>query len=686
MRAPGTPTFCKFAGVTLPVHSVNTLIIGSGAAGRNAALQLVRHGQPDVAMVTERWNAGTSYNAGSDKQTYYKLSLAGAAEDSPRQLAADLYSGGCMHGDIALCEAHHSAQAFYNLVGLGVPFPHERYGGYVGYRTDNDQRGRATSAGPLTSKLMCECLGRALEREPVRLFDHHQVIALLVTDTSSGGSAATDRAVCGAIALDKEALDDATYGLTVFSARNVVLATGGPGALYRDSVYPQSQLGSTGMALRAGAMAHNLTEWQFGLASVGFRWNVSGSYQQVMPRYISTEPDGSGEREFLCDHFPDLHTLSTAIFRKGYEWPFDCERIVDHGSSLIDLLVHREIVGRGRRVFLDYTRNPSDPAGSDAFSVTRLDPDVRRYLDNCGALQDTPIERLSAMNSPAVDLFRNHGTDLAHDRLEIAVCAQHNNGGLRANIWWESNVRHLFPIGEVCGTHGVRRPGGAALNAGQVGAIRAASYIAHNYSERPPSADDFALAASDQVAQCLAFCSQACGGDTSDDGTVRPASALAEIQERMSAAAGHVREPRVVAAAVTDAWRLQQRLDRNLRVPGPKGLPLAFRVVDLCLTHAVYLEAIAAYLSAGGRSRGGALVLDPAGTPCGAGLGERWCYARNPEQSAVDRQVLELCYEAPGRVRTEWVDVRPIPSVESWFEEAWAEYRSGEVFSLREEG
>jgi succinate dehydrogenase/fumarate reductase flavoprotein subunit len=665
---------------------LNTLVIGSGAAARSAALQLVRQGQTDIAMVSERWNAGTSYNAGSDKQTYYKLSLAGAADDSPRQLAADLHAGGCMHGDIALCEAQHSAQAFYNLVELGVPFPHDRHGGYVGYRTDNDQRGRATSAGPLTSKLMCEYLGRALEREGVRLFDRHQVVALLVASSSSATSAAPGQAVCGAIALDKERLDEASYGLTVFNARNVVLATGGPGALYRESVYPQSQLGSTGMALRLGATAQNLTEWQFGLASVGFRWNVSGSYQQVIPRYLSTKRDGSDAREFLCDHFPDLRTLTTATFRKGYEWPFDCERILNHGSSLIDLLVHRERVHRGRCVFLDYSRNPSDPTGSDTFSVGHLEPEVQQYLDNCGALQETPIERLVAMNGPAVDLFRNHGIDLARDRLEIAVCAQHNNGGLRANVWWESNVKHLFPIGEVCGTHGVRRPGGAALNAGQVGAIRAASFIAHNYSERPPPVDDFARTAADQVAECLLFCRRACDGNASDDDGVRPAAALAEIQERMSGAAGHVREPHTVHTAVGDAWRMQRRLERNLTVPRATGLPLAFRVVDLCLTHAVYLEALAAYLSAGGRSRGGALVLDPAGIACGAGLDEQWRFARHAGDAEVDRQVLELRYEAAGKVRTEWVDVRPIPSEDGWFEQAWLDYRTGRVFSEREEG
>jgi succinate dehydrogenase/fumarate reductase flavoprotein subunit len=532
---------------------------------------------------------------------------------------------------------------------------------------------------------MCERLGQALHQQDVSVFDGFQVVALLTNDSSAVPDDVPQRAVCGAIAIDRERLADVTHGITVLIARNVILATGGPGALFRDSVYPQSQFGATGMALRAGAVSHNLTEWQFGLASVGFRWNLSGSYQQVIPRYVSTDKDGVNEREFLGEHFPDLRTLTTAIFRKGYEWPFDCERIHNHGSSLIDLLVYREIDECGRRVFLDYMRNPSHSEGAEEFDPAGLNPEVREYLENSGALQQTPIQRLQALNQPAVDLFRDHGVDLEGDRLEIRVCAQHNNGGLRADIWWESNLRHLFPIGEVCGTHGVRRPGGAALNAGQVGAIRAAHYITSNCNDAPPTLEELAPVVSSQVSECLEFCKRVCSDAGADGHSLSPATVLAEIQDRMSISAAHVRKPEVVATALEHAWLLLQRVDRELRVPRPKGLPMAFRVADLCLTHVVYLAAITAYLNAGGRSRGGALVLDSAGEPCGAALDERWSFARNPPAARVDENILEVRYVAPDEVRTEWIAVRPVPAANGWFEQVWADYRARKAVSVREE-
>lgn len=678
--SPNDPaTAWSFAGRELPIHSLNTLVVGSGAAARNAVLQLIRRGVSDVAIVTEKWNAGTSYDAGSDKQTYYKLAFTGGA-DSAHELAQDLWSGGCMHGDIALCEAQGSAQAFFNLVDLGVPFPHDRHGAFPGYRTDNDRRGRATSAGPLTSKLMCECLGAALNQAGVRVFERHQVIALL---TRPAGGDDHRSAVCGALALNWDRLDDGKYGLVAFNARNVILATGGPGGMYRDSVYPQSQKGSTGMALRAGAVAHNLTESQFGIASMGFRWNLSGSYQQVIPRYVSTEPDGSEEREFLNAHFPDMGALAEAIFRKGYEWPFDCDRVSGHESSLIDLLVFRE-TSAGRRVFLDFTENPRGGDGIDPFTLESLGGEARGYLQHSGALGESPIARLAALNEPAIQIFGDHGIDLGKDRLEIGVCAQHNNGGLRANVWWESNLRHLFPVGEVCGTHGVRRPGGAALNAGQVGGRRAALYIARHYAGKAPEVSDFASAVADQVETRLAFCQWTCGdgdsdGDAEPTSPITPAQVVGEIQDRMSRGAAHVREDSVVRREVESARRLFERLPQEMRVSDVRALPAALWAADLCLTHTVYLEAIQAYLDAGGRSRGSVLVLDGSGELPSAGLEDGWRFARNEPGAPVDGEILEVWIDAEDEVRTRWVSVRPVPTDEGWFEEVWREYREGRV-------
>jgi succinate dehydrogenase/fumarate reductase flavoprotein subunit len=654
---------------------MNTLVVGSGAAALNAAVALHDRGQRDIAIVTECWGGGTSANAGSDKQTYYKLSLAGDVPDSPRQLAEDLFAGGSMHGDVALCEAQHSAQAFYHLVQIGVPFPHDRYGGFTGYQTDHDRRGRATSAGPLTSHLMVRELSRVVGEKQIPVFAPCQVLALLTDERDATPG------VVGALALDVLSCATRSPRYVLFNAVNVVLATGGPGGMYLDSVYPVEQTGSIGLALRIGAIAQNLTESQFGLASIRHRWNVSGSYQQVIPRYVSTDASGGDAREFLPDAFPDAGTLGTAIFRKGYQWPFDPRRIRDSGSSLIDLLVYRERVERRRRVYLDFTRNfdgrPLGPCAIDA-----LHADARTYLEKCGALGATPIERLAAMNQPAIDLYLRHGIDLTRDWLEIAVCAQHNNGGLRGNIWWESNVAGLFPVGEVNGSHGVRRPGGASLNAGQVGSLRAAMYIAARRQSSPPADDAFISACRGAVGHTLRVARKALANRESDR---CDADAIRfEIQQRMSRAGAHVRDPSVTRAAAAEAWALLADIERVSWADDPSALPAVFRNLDLCVAHAVYLDAIMEYLEQGGQSRGSCLVISPHGGPA-IPSDDRFCrFVLETPGSFVDRHILEIALAGDQATRKAWVPVRPIPQVDTWYESVWKAYRDGTTFDEME--
>jgi hypothetical protein len=132
-----------------------------------------------------------------------------------------------------------------------------------------------------------------------------------------------------------------------------------------------------------------------------------------------------------------------------------------------------------------------------------------------------------------------------------------------------------------------------------------------------------------------------------------------EIQERMSTCGAAVRDLEKIRSAVGEAWSLWARLKSELTVRSAKDLPEAFRVLDLGLTHAVYLEAIHEYLEKGGRSRGSYLVLDKAGAkPCPE-LGDAWRFALNPRLSFVDRKVLEVSLDNKGgRSRNGWTSGR----------------------------
>ena len=132
------------------------LIIGSGAAAYSSADWLYREGVRDIAIVTEGRLSGTSRNTGSDKQTYYKISMDGFTPDSPYKMASDMFAGGSCDGEKMYIEAVNSQRCFLRLCEYGVNFPTDKFGGYPGYKTDHDDTVRATSVGPLTSKKMTE--------------------------------------------------------------------------------------------------------------------------------------------------------------------------------------------------------------------------------------------------------------------------------------------------------------------------------------------------------------------------------------------------------------------------------------------------------------------------------------------------------------------------------------------------
>jgi hypothetical protein len=327
---------------------------------------------------------------------------------------------------------------------------------------------------------------------------------------------------------------------------------------------------------------------------------------------------------------------------------------------------------RGRRVFLDYTRNPSGGRKFGEFDLSVLAPEAYGYLEKSNALLQTPIERLRRINQPAVDLFMSHGIGLGHEPLEIAVCAQHNNGGFKANVWWESDVRHLFPVGEVCGTHGVSRPGGSALNAGQVGSRRAAEFIARRYADGPSKPGPFAAVAASQVLKTYDFATSLV--EPSAKTTRLLQEATAEIKARMSACGAHVRRADDVARELPRARDLLKRLRRDMRIPRRKLLPRAFEVLGQALTHVLYLESVAEYLGRQGQSRGSFIVPIASGEQACPGFEENWRYTLNGPDDFVSRKILEIGLNGGGKVRKVWVDTRPVPSAASWFETVWNDF------------
>ncbi len=620
------------------------IVIGSGAAGYSSAINLKKNGIDDVVIVTEGIKMGTSRNTGSDKQTYYKLSLSGDNNDSVRLMCQNLFNGGSVDGDNALCEASLSVQGFMNLCDLNVPFPQNQYGEYVGYKTDHDPYERATSAGPLTSKFMTEALEKKAYELNIKIYDK-----LLATEILKD-----DEGVCGLCAISKT-----TGEIVMFNSPHIILATGGPAGIYQDSVYPLGHTGSTGIAVMAGAKLQNLTEWQYGLASVSPRWNVSGTYMQCLPRFVSIDKEGN-EYEFLSEYFEDIYEALSNVFLKGYQWPFDSSKVLD-GSSVIDILCYRECVIKKRKVYLDFTKNPF---GLDNISFEKLSPEAYEYLRKADATFGNPIQRLEKMNAPAIDLYLKKGVDIKKEYLEIALSSQHNNGGISVNSYWETSIKGLFAVGECAGTHGVARPGGSALNAGQVGAMRVARYISIK-PRKIKEQKEFEKISDSSFKKHTEFIEKIISNTCNVDECFEKAS------REMSDFAAAIRVKEKLSETKTEAKKLIENFCNDVKSDKKENLHKAYKLYDMLLTRLAVVCAMEDFAKNFEISRGSAIYYSKNGL-LREGLEEEFRFF--PDDKSTHKLIQEISFEGTKENIT-YRDVRPIPQSNDVFEKVWEGFR-----------
>ena len=664
--APSAKVHIQACGAVVPVRRFGALVIGSGAAGLRAAVELKRRGV-DVAIATQSAYGGTSACSGSDKQTLHTANGADQG-DNLRAMASAIGAGGAMDEDTAYVEAVGSPRALASLQYLGLPIPQDSLGGVLRYQTDHDNIGRATSCGPRTSRLMVQALMREAIRLDIPVLNHTTAVRMLVQE-------GPQRRVLGVLAISlKSRTERNPLGALGLMCDSLVLAAGGPGELYRDSVYPRQCFGSLGLALEAGLEAVNLTESQFGIGTSrdGFPWNLSGTYVQCMPHVYSLDAQGR-EHHFLADYYRTTQELVSNLFRKGYQWPFHASRMLDFGSSLFDLAVFCEMQA-GRIVFMDFNRNPFAVPGGAAFDLSHLDTDVGAYLERCGALLPTPIERLRKMNPLSIEIYKRYKIDIAQEPLAFALNNQHMNGGLAVDTWGRTSLSGCYAIGEAAGTHGVTRPGGAALNAGQVFGTRCAEHVAahQNTAAAHESPDAVVGDALGEIHHALRV-----------DSPLNTAALKRQIQARMSDHAGMICRAQDVRSALQAA----RSLNADIREHGISTKGKTFDVVHAlqwrhaALASEAVLAALDFYVARGGGSRGARTICAANGDQVPStrlGPLEEYRFLSEREQDRGE-QILVRMEHARLVVRTRGLRQRDAGE-RPFFERHWPDFLTGKIY------
>lgn len=595
--------------------------------------------------------------------------------DNLQDMAAAIRGGGAMDEDTAYIEAVGSIRAMASLQYLGLPLPQDNLGGMLRYMTDHDEVGRATSCGPRTSRLMVKVLAEEALRLDIPFYNHTTAVKVL---TEGQGDQAR---VVGVLTIRPNTSSDTNpYGLALFQCAALVFAAGGPGEVYRDSVFPNGCFGTLGLALEAGLELVNLTESQFGICTrrEGFPWNLSGTYVQVIPHIYSVDADGQ-EHHFFTDYYRTTQELASNIFRKGYQWPFHASRMLNFESSLVDLAIFRE-GQKGRRVFMDFNRNLLPVPDDKGFSLDRLDDDVRTYLSNAGVHHDLPIDRLRHMNPLAIELYKRSKVDITADPLEFAVNNQHMNGGIAVDTWGRANIAGIYAVGEAAGTHGAMRPGGSALNAGQVFGTRVAEHIAASGRANAPTDVDTRA----QTRGAIEHIKTVLNAESS----LTVQNVRADIQARMSDDAGILCNTKDVGQARMKAAQLNDAIRRNGICTSRAGeVARVLQWQQMALASEAVLAALDRYISEGGGSRGARAICDPEGAALPEARTGTLPDARFRPEREEDMHAQIFVRLTEGKiVTTTRLNRKLDPSATSFFERDWPAWLTGGIYDLDSKG
>jgi succinate dehydrogenase / fumarate reductase flavoprotein subunit len=460
----------------------DVLIIGAGGAGLRAAIEATETLKKGKVLIVTKGafgKSGVTATACSDRMAFHATlpETEPRGPDHWRFHAEDIYQigGHVSDGDLASILAKEAQRAFEYLDLQGVPFVRREDGQVDQFITDGSEYARACYTGPRTAIHIEEALLKKISSTDIQMIDH-----CMITDLIKYRGR-----IVGAIGIDEREGSKVEDGLKVFSNKATLLATGGAGEAFGVHVYPEGMTGDGyALAYRAGAELVNMEFIQIGPASIKTRLNCSGSLMRAVPRFINE----AGE-EFLKKYFPRKtppSEISDLVFEKGSSWPVSLEK----KTHLIDVAMFKEIA-QGHRVFLDYSVNPA------GFQFQDLDPKWQERYEmevksriNPGQRAASPFHRLLEINPDVIDWLRAHGIDLREgERMEIAPCIQHFQGGVKIRGKGDTSLKGLYAAGECAGgQHGANRPGGNALLDGQVfGRIsgREAAELALKVTQKP---------------------------------------------------------------------------------------------------------------------------------------------------------------------------------------------------------
>jgi succinate dehydrogenase / fumarate reductase flavoprotein subunit len=426
------------ATVELTWHEFDAVVVGGGGAGLYAALELSRHPDLRVAVLSKLHPLRSHTGAA---QGGMGAALGHAEEDHPEWHMFDTVKGGDYLADQDAVEVlcHEAVRVVFELEHMGFPFdraPDGRIEQRVragGHTRNFGERplARSVYAADRTGHMILHTLYQQCLRRGVRFFDEFLVVDVWVQDGACSGLLAWDVR---------------RGGLHAVRAKAVLLATGGWGQIYRTTTNAVTLTGD-GPALvwRRGIPLQDMEFYQFHPTGIHGRGILLSEASRGEGAYLV---NGLGER-FMQRYAPNLLELAP--------------------RDLVSRSIVREIQAgrgggpRGDCVFLDFRHLPEDVRRTKLPEVTTL---VRTYL----------------------------GLDPARDLVPVRPTAHYAVGGIPTDVWgrvlWDGRsqpVEGLYAAGECAcvSVHGANRLGTNSLVDILVFGQRAAQDMAKLARRRP---------------------------------------------------------------------------------------------------------------------------------------------------------------------------------------------------------
>lgn len=423
----------------------DVLIIGSGGAGLSLALKLAGHGTQVAVLSKFALTAGSTYYAQGG------ISAVFDAEDSIESHIEDTLDAGAglCNPEIVRLTVTHGKSSIEWLRQQGVAFTEDvtpagekilhlnREGGHSHRRIVHT----ADATGKAVSLSLIE---RAQEHENIHLFEHHNVVELITGNADNN----IGKKIIGAYVLDSQ-----QQTVKTFTAKVVVLATGGASKVYLYSTNPQSATGDgIALAWRAGCRVSNMEFMQFHPTCL--------FHPKAQSFLISEAVRGEGGKLILPDGSPFMHNFDP----RAELAPRDIvARAIDH-----------EIKKRG----IDCV-----------------------YLDISHKSEEFILKHFPTIHKKCLKF----GIDITKQPIPVVPSAHYTCGGVLTDSYARTDIGNLYAIGEVASTglHGANRMASNSLLECLVFADRASQDILAKLDSIPfppsvPDWDDSQVSDSDE--------------------------------------------------------------------------------------------------------------------------------------------------------------------------------------------